>query len=250
MVPGEERLYTVYLAKKKGAEEVTYGPFQVDLNGWISTGLYIKKGSSFRITGKGELTYTKDGETRKIYPGGDGMRGWWSLKAKVGSTIIDIGESGSGTGIEDGMLHLGAPRVEEFYKEDAKGVSGAWTVYVFSKNAERKFDINSPEFKSKLEKAKNDLLFLKQVEKRDSILLKDKNDYEISQRVRNIINGNKLPMSAMTSDVEAGVKLVKLSFYRLINQGGDLDASDKVKFESFLETVIGQLEDKIEKLDF
>ncbi|MEP6742432.1 MAG: PAN domain-containing protein [bacterium] len=86
------------------------GAITIKPGAWVSTGVFLKKGQIAAITATGTMRY-KEGQRIAFPPGGD-MYGVWSLKAKVGSQIVDVSGRGEITANEDGELQLGAPARE------------------------------------------------------------------------------------------------------------------------------------------
>jgi hypothetical protein len=181
----EQKYYTIFLKKKQGpseAEEKKYGPFSVGMSEWVSTGLSIKKGSSFRVELTGKITYVEAGtnETREINPDGHGHWSWWALQARIGTQTIIVGTKGGGYASQDGVIELGAPRTSTIYPEDAKDKSGTWSVYIYARDAIQSATAEAPA--EKIKQAKEKLGFLKTVFEGDKIPNKDPE--QIAQEVK------------------------------------------------------------------
>ncbi|HEX6916014.1 MAG TPA: hypothetical protein VF145_12285 [Chitinophagaceae bacterium] len=115
--------------------EKRYGPFEVGLKEWVSTGIQLKKHQWFRVEydTTSKITYPEQGTGREVrmWPGGHGYWGWFVLAAKLGEDIQHVGATGSGYFNTDGELQLGAPRVAKFFPEDGDGTTGTWRIYVY-----------------------------------------------------------------------------------------------------------------------
>ena len=74
---------------------------------WTPTNLQLKAGQKVVISATGTFRY-KDGARIEFGPGGD-MYGIWSLKARIGNQIENVGGKGTVTATQDGQLELGAP---------------------------------------------------------------------------------------------------------------------------------------------
>lgn len=231
-----ERLFTIYLEKKKPAasnDEVKYGPFNVGLGAWVATGVRIAKGGSYRVTVTGKITYTDAYKVvQEMSADGHGYWNFFVLKGKLGNEIVNIGSSGGGYAKEDGMLELGAPRVNVFYPEDGAGTSGQWSVTVYA----RKATLTGNSGSGGAAKAQEHLDFLRKL--RSGQVLGQRDNEEITQELKFIINEyqlNGIKNQYNLEDEFANVRLYYSSF-------GNPMPSVKSRHEGFLDALIKAIE--------
>ncbi len=115
-----------------GSTTKKYGPFAVPWGSWFSTGVQIKKGESFSVKATGAYrSVNQNTDVKTCGPGGCGPWGWFVLKAKIGSQMMDVKSSGGGTANQDGAIELGSPRGGTFAKEDAGNCTGSLSVEIW-----------------------------------------------------------------------------------------------------------------------
>jgi len=138
----QQKYYTVYLKKKTGSVvsgEKKYGPYTITAAGWQSTGLYIKKGGSFRVEATGNIRHKDDTRPNGGHdPDGKGAENywnWWVMSSKIGNERVrEVGSKGSGGTTAGGILELGVPRAGADFIEADRSRVGSFTVYVYSKD--------------------------------------------------------------------------------------------------------------------
>jgi hypothetical protein len=243
----EEKYFTIFLKKKKGiaqAEEKKFGPFPAGLTNWMSTGVHLKKGGSFRVQASGRITYNEEGTnaTKEMSPAGHGYWTWFVLKAKIGTRLMDVGTEGGGYADEEGTIELGAPRTGTFYPEDAKGKSGTWTVYIFSKDAEQLTVATAPA--EKINKSKEQLGFLKEVLGGDKI--PNKTPEQVGTEVKAIVTDNNLQDVKKNYNFDEGIKNIQQYHEYFYNRVGQPSSNEIKKYQSFLSSMINELQVKIE----
>ena len=257
-----ERLFTVYLKKKKiSYTEKKYGPYTVTLDGWKSTGLSIDKGGSLRVEASGTIIGTEDGKSFEMKPDGTGAWKWFVLKVKIGEKMMDVGSNRGTTSEEGGMLELGVPRVARFFEGDAKDKTGSWTVYVYSKDASFKAEAepktnstsigataqigsNTPSTSKNLEDAKKSLEFLKILQ--GGGFVTNRSIDEIVAQVRSIVSKYDINNVKRYYDFEEGLKTI--SYYQ--TSFGNVMPKTKSEYDSFLNSMVSELQIIIEKGQF
>ena len=261
----ERRNIQVYLNPKKTVTSYTekkYGSYTVTPQDWVSTGLTISKGGSFRVTAEGIYTSVSD----KYFvgtPAGGGAQHWWSLVAKIGDQRFDVGKSGGGTSTNGGILELGTPRVMNFYDVDRSDLRGEFKVFVYSKDASFKASaevktentsIKTPPLQEKknetnnnttisqnLENAKKSLEFLKLLQAGGFPL--NRSSDETVAEVRAIVSKYNLVTVKRYYDFEAGLNNIR--YYQ--SSFGNVMPKVKSDYDSFLNSMVSELKIIIEK---
>jgi hypothetical protein len=105
---------------KSSAQEPQVCPYTVRAGSWVATSVRLSKGQKASIKATGTMRYA-EGARIEFGPGGD-MYGVWSLKAKIGSQIVDLPPSAwIITAEQDGPIELGVPaRANTPVEEGAK----------------------------------------------------------------------------------------------------------------------------------
>jgi hypothetical protein len=248
LLQSNERLFTVYLNRKKAvvsANEIKYGPYHVDLTGWVPTGLRLKKGAGIRVETSGKITYVENhSKTVEMTPDGHGYWNFFVLRAKIGKDIMSVGSSGNAYAKEDGMLELGAPRVSGFFPQDAAGKSGSWAVYVYAKDAtEEKTNTSKQPLENKIDKEKKDLGFLKAILQGEQI--PNKSPEQIAQEVRTVILTNNLRAVDTETGREWLAQHVKI-YYENFNQPS-LSVDQMGWYKYYLRNLVTELQTRIDK---
>ena len=240
------RTIDIYLTPKKTANRADkkYGPFPVTLNGWTSTGLKFKRGGTFRTEVTGKMTSLDDkGQPQEMSPDGWGHWKWFALKGQIGKSQKDLGSIGDGYADEDGTLELGAPRVWHFFPDDAKGSSGKWDVYVYTRDAVEEFsgpaDTN-PLPENNNSEGKAHLAFLKELLKGQQ--MGSTSPADLAEGVRSIVIIHKLQNVQKYYNFETGLMNIKRYHEYFSNRMGSPTETEIKQYQSFLSSIISELE--------
>ncbi|MDB5211956.1 MAG: hypothetical protein JWQ30_2783 [Sediminibacterium sp.] len=258
LVPGDgPRSYQVYLKKKKAAavgQEVKYGPFYVSPASWVSTGVILPKGGSFRVEAKGEFVSAAD-KNFHFGPGGGGNWGWWSLAGKTGTQRFGVGKNGGGTTKDGGVLELGTPRVMNFFPEDTKDLQGAFEVYVFAKGAEDQsmiaFEDPKPNKNTSssenVQNAKKGLEFLKKLSNHEITTGFDSKTEQIISAIKFLVV--QFDLKPTTADGIDCYEEIRKYIYRVSPPGtvaiGIPSAEERARFDRCVNPMITALEYKL-----
>lgn len=239
MTTSDLGMYTIFLKKKeaqKEAGEKMYGPFTIPPGTWVSTGLSLKKGQSFRVEASGIIQY-KDPPNTQNTPDGGGYWGWWQLKGMIRDQLIFLGSKGGGTANQDGMILLGAPATTKMGHAEEKALEGHYTVYVFSKYAVED-KAASASRNENLDNAKKDLEFIQMLQAKGKI--PNRSPVEIGQEVRRIIMVYNLPV-----DYDICAKEIRVFHEYFYNRMGEPTEAERVRYDFCLESMANSLKKKI-----
>lgn len=166
-----KRYLQIYLDPKKSAnnpKEKYYGEYKVNLSNWVPTGVRVKKGSHFRVDANGYMFNPNAGKgvSKEMHPDGYGAWNWYALSVRIGKNVIPVGRQGTGESPEEGLMELGAPRSQNIFPGDDKDIAGDWTVKLYATDAVQTnpdIKVKPESAEKKMEAAKTDLEFLKEV---------------------------------------------------------------------------------------
>ena len=248
----DEKYYTIFLKKKTPPvekNEQKYGPFSADLKGWASTGVHITKGGNFRTETTGDIiTYVEPGTNKivEMHPDGFGYWGWFVLAVRINKQIIHVGSKGGGIADEEGVIEVGVPQVNGFHPDDGPPKSGAFKIFIYSKDAmQTQSGIIPPE---KLSNAKKDLGFLDLLGKGEKI--PNLSPDQIADQVKTIISDNNLENVKKYYKPEDGINYIKVYHEYFYGRSGNPSVIEKQNYQDFINMMTTELKAKIGTMGF